>query len=261
MNMPANNSAEAPICRPNMHQRPKSSSAYIAAAVFLVVFIGFARTYYLRFLFHLPPLDWMLHLHGALMTGWFVLFFLQVWLANRGRTAIHRKLGWFSLVWMLGIVAVGTYVAIRGADRDLLHLPPDNAPPPLEFMEFILIDLYLFAAFVSAGILKRRNRGYHMRFMLLACLCMTGPGIIRIPFRTFPALSFLGTGGPLGLFGLDLLLLYGCVLIDTIRQRRLHPAFLLGGLPLILIDTPLFARVLDSSTAIAIGRWLVSLQS
>jgi hypothetical protein len=241
----------------HIRKQLRSFSAYAAAAVFAVVFVGFARTYYLRFLFHLPPLDWLLQVHGALMTGWFVLFFVQVWLATHHRIAIHRKLGWIGLAQMLGIVGLGTFLAIRSAARDLRATVGVG---PLAFMEFLLIDLFLFAAFVSVAIVMRRKSGYHMRFMLLACLSMSGPGISRIPFRELHGLSFLAGGGPFGLFGLDLLLLYGCVIIDTIRNRRLHPAFVLGGLPLIFIDTPLLARVLQSSIGVAFGGWLVSFQ-
>jgi hypothetical protein len=234
--------------------------AWVAgAAVFAVVFAGFARTFYLRFLFQLPPLDWLLRLHGLFMTSWFLLFFVQVWLVKSRRVSVHQKLGWSVLALTPAIVALGTYIAIRSASRDL-QMSPAAGPPALAFMEFLLIDLLLFAGFVVMGIVTRRKRGYHMRFMVLACLSMSGPGIFRIPFQTLPGLKFLASGGPFGLLGLDLLLLYGCVIFDTIKHRRLHPAFALGALPLILIDTPLLSRALGSSVAIALGHWLVALQ-
>lgn len=48
--------------------------AWAGAAAFAIVFAGFARTYFLKFLFGAPELPWLLHLHGALMTSWFILF-------------------------------------------------------------------------------------------------------------------------------------------------------------------------------------------
>jgi hypothetical protein len=39
-----------------------------------VVLVGFARTYYLKGLFGAPSLPLLLHVHGAVMTTWFVLF-------------------------------------------------------------------------------------------------------------------------------------------------------------------------------------------
>jgi len=71
---------------------------------FFLVLVGFARTYYLRLLFGLPHLEPLLHLHGLLMTGWFVLFFVQIVLVKRRRLDIHRRTGWFGLALMAGIV-------------------------------------------------------------------------------------------------------------------------------------------------------------
>ena len=126
-------------------------------------------------------------------------------------------------------------------------------------MEFLLTDLILFAGFVVLEIAYRRNRPYHMRFMLLACLSMSGPCIFRIPLGSLPVVSVLAGGGPYGLFGLDLLLLYGCIIVDTVKNRSLHPAFILGGIPLVLIDTPLFTSMASSHWGLEVGRWLVSL--
>jgi hypothetical protein len=66
-----------------------------------------------------------------------------------------------------------------------------------------------------------------------------GPGIFRIPFEQVPALTFLKSGGPGGLFGLDLLLVYACIAWDTWRHRRLHPAFVGGALLILAEDLPL----------------------
>lgn len=95
--------------------------------------------------------------------------------------------------------------------------------------------------------------------MLLACLDMSGPGIFQIPFRIVPWPSVLLGGGPFGRFGFDLPLLYGCVIADTIRNRRVHPAFIIGAVPLILIDTPIFSAARDGALSARIGSWLVSL--
>ena len=232
-------------------------SAFVGACVFFFVFVGFARTYYLRPLSGLPRLEPLLHVHGLLMTGWFVLFFVQIALVKSRHLNIHRRMGWFGMGLTINIVLLATYLAIRSAAHDLA-MPPAGGPPAIEFMEILLTDLILFAGFVTLGIVYRRNRSYHMRFMLLACLSMSGPGIFRIPLRSLPVMSALAGGGPYGLFGLDLLLLYGCIVVDTVKNRSLHPAFLLGGIPLVLIDTPLFGAAAGSHWGLEVGRWLVS---
>jgi hypothetical protein len=52
--------------------------------------VGFARTYYLRFLFDLPPLTQAAHLHGLISTLWLVLHFTQARLIAAHRVALHK---------------------------------------------------------------------------------------------------------------------------------------------------------------------------
>jgi hypothetical protein len=235
-------------------------SATVGLAVFAVVFTGFARSFYLGFLFHAPRLDWLVRLHGLLMTAWFLLFFCQVGLIGSRRVALHRRLGWLGLVLIVLIVVVGPIVAIRGVARDL-HAPVHAGPPPLLFLGFLLASLLLFASFAGTGIVMRRTRGYHMRFMLLACLSICGPGVGRIPFEAIPALAFLGGGGPFGLFGLDLLFLYAAIAWDSLRNRRLHAAFAVGAVPLMLMDTPLANALFASPAWMSVGHWLVTIKA
>lgn len=225
-------------------------------AAFAVVFVGFARTYFLKGLFGGPPLPWLLHLHGFLMTSWFALFFVQVGLVATHRVKLHRKLGVAGVVVAALMMIVGFTVVRRATIRDL-RSPPGGGPPPLEFMGLILFALLAFGILVAAALLLRRRRDYHQRLMLLSCLSMVNPGLFRIPLEHVPLISFLKTGGPLGLFGLDLLLIYGCIAYDTWRHRRLHPAFA-GALLIVVQDVPLMGMFLGSPLWTHIGTWLVS---
>lgn len=233
-------------------------SAAVGFMVFLVVFGGFARSFYFGFLFHAPRLDGLVQFHGLLMTAWLVLFFVQVVFIGTRRVSLHRQIGWLGLPLLLLIFIISPIVAIRGAARDL-HSPVAAGPPPLLFMGFVLALLLLFAGFIVAGFLTRRRRDYHMRFMLLSCLSICGPGLFRIPFRSIPALAFLSSGGPLGLFSLDLLVLYVAIVWDTVRNRRLHPVLAIGAVPLMLLDTPLSDAAFSSAAWRGIGNWLVTL--
>ena len=230
---------------------------YGALAAFAVVFAGFARTYYLKTLFGKPALPWLVHLHGALMTGWFVLFFAQTYLVAAHRVGLHRRLGVLGAVWAALIVVVGTAVAVRGAARDV-HRPTAGGPTPLQGMGFVLFVLLVFAVLVGAALLLRRRKDWHTRLMLLSCLSLVGPGLSRIPFRRVPALAFLRTGGPFGLFGLDLLLVYACIAWDTRRRRRLHPAFVCGALLIALEDLPFIWMFLSSPAWTRFASRLVS---
>lgn len=226
-------------------------------AAFAIVFIGFARSYYLKSLFGTPALPALLHLHGFLMTSWFVLFFVQVRLVGAHRVDLHRRLGVVGAVLAALMVIIGVTVARRAASRDL-HSPAPGADNPLPFMGFLFFVLLVFAILVSAALLLRRRRDYHKRLMLLSCLSMTGPGLVRIPLQHVPVISFLRTGGPLGLFELDLLLIYACIGYDTWRNRRLHPAFVYGALLIVMEDLPFVGMFFSSPTWMHIATRLVS---
>jgi hypothetical protein len=231
--------------------------AWAGAAAFAIVLAGFARTYYLKFLFGTPALPWLLHLHGALMTSWFALFFVQTYVVASHRVQLHRRLGVFGAVLAALIVVVGATVALRFGAREM-NTPQVDGPPALASMGFLFVALLAFALLVGAALLLRRRREYHKRLMLLSCLFLIGPGLARISFDRVPSLAFLRSGGPAGLFGLDLLVLYTCVAWDTWRYRRLHPAFAAGALLLIAMDLPFIWRILSTPTWTHFATWLVS---
>jgi len=68
--------------------------------------------------------------------------------------------------------------------------------------------------------------------MLLACLSILSPGIVRIPLHAIHA------GGLFSLIGILDACIIICAIIDALNQRRLHPAFVWGGL-LIIVSQPL----------------------
>ena len=201
----------------------RDRQVYIWFAVFMpiIVLVGFARTYYLKVFFGNPPLPSLLvQLHGLVMTAWVVLFIAQVSLVATGRTKTHQRLGMCGAVLAALIVFVGVLTGIAGAARGA-----SPGPPPLQFLVIPLGDMVVFAILVGTALYVRRRRlDIHKRLMLLAAVNLLAPAIARIP------LHFIETGGALAFFGLTDLCLLACVAFDTIRNRRLHPAFLWGTL-------------------------------
>ena len=64
----------------------------------LIIFAGFAQTFYLKSWFDSPQLSNVLFVHGVIMTFWFALLFSQLALVSKGRIDLHRRLGQFSVV-------------------------------------------------------------------------------------------------------------------------------------------------------------------
>jgi phosphatidylserine synthase len=89
----------------------------IAAAV--VVFVGFAPTYFLRDRYQTTPLPTYLHAHGFLFTMWIALFVAQTLLVAVRRTNVHRRLGWAVATLAVVMVVVGTSAGIWSMRRQV----------------------------------------------------------------------------------------------------------------------------------------------
>src|SRR5262249_2318064 len=148
----------------------------MAFAAAVTVFLGFARTYYLKSIFPTPWFPLLFHIHGALFTAWMLLLVLQACLVASKRTALHRIVGWIGLSLVIPMLVTGCLVAIAAARgngpigaavrRGELTMVGPGIPPPV--MMFInLATMLLFGVFAGAGLACRRRPEAHKRFMTL----------------------------------------------------------------------------------------------
>lgn len=226
--------------------RDRRLYTWFAILMPIIVLLGFARTYYLKGFFETPAIPGLLiHLHGAVMTSWVVLFMVQVWLVSSRRVRVHQRLGKIGAVLALLVLVVGITTAISAAARGATP-----GPPPLQFLAIPLGDMLVFAILIGTALYFRRRMEIHKRLMLLGAVNLLTPAIARIP------LAFILNGGPIVFFGLTDLCLMACVAWDTIKHRKLHPAFLWGTL-LVILSQPL--RILLSATDVwmQFATWLV----
>lgn len=194
----------------------------MAAACAVVVFVGFAPSYYLRSTFGGRELATLVHLHGALSTGWILLFLTQASLVLTGRTAVHRRLGIAAAALVPALLAVGYLTAVEAARHGVT---PPGGPPPLAFLAIPLGTIFTFAVLAAAGLAQRRRSETHKRLMLLATIAMLMPAFARM--------RWLGHGGPPVAIGGTLVLLLACLSYDRATHGRVHPAFLWGSLFLV----------------------------
>jgi hypothetical protein len=219
----------------------------VAVAAALIVFVGFTRTYYLKGIFGTPALSsGLVHLHGIVMTLWFALFMVQARLIAAHRTDLHRRVGVVGALLAVLVLVVGVTTAIVAAKRGFTP-----GPPPLVFLSIPLGDMLVFAVLVSLGLLFRRRSDIHRRLMLLSCVGILGAAISRIP------LGFIETGGPLTFFGLTDLCVLACVVFDTVKNRRLHPAFGWGVL-FIVASQPLRLMLTGTAVWMQFATWLTA---
>ena len=102
------------IARPNFHR-------HIAVALALFTVVGFSRTYYLRFLSDLPPLDALVRLHGAVFTAWLAIFVAQTRLVAANRVDLHMKLGIAAVVLAVAVIWVGLATTAVRASVPRIH--------------------------------------------------------------------------------------------------------------------------------------------
>ena len=193
-------------------------------AIFLIVVLwAFARTFYLKLFFGTPSLPLLLHVHALAMTGWVVLLVVQASLVATRHVRWHRQVGVFGAAWAGLVVILGSVTTLHAAARELQAHSP-RAGFQVIIMTLDMSQMALFAAFVTAAILMRDRPDYHKRFMLLTIGCMLPDALARLHVSFIPhGLVRLGLDG----------FVVACVLIDTVRYRRLHPALGWGGLALL----------------------------
>ncbi len=227
-------------------QRDRFFYVGMAIVAALLVFAGFARTYFLKGYFGAPPLSPLVHLHGLVFTSWILLFVGQATLVAAKRTDIHRRLGVAGGILAVLLVVVGAVTAIAAAKRGVT---PPGGPPPLIFLAIPLGDLLVFTILIAAGFYFRARSEIHKRLMLVATIGILTPAIARLPF------AFILKTGPLAFFGLTDLVLVACLLYDVAARRRVHPAFLWGG-GVLLLSQPLRLVVAGTNAWLAFAGWL-----
>ena len=191
----------------------------VSVAFLVLVFWTFARTFYLQPFSGAPALSLLLHIHGAVMTGWVVLLVVQSSLIAAHRVRWHRRLGWFGVVWAGLVVTLGTVTTLNAAAREVRHHTAFASSQVL-ITSLDLIQMVFFAVLVAAAVWFRNRADYHKRLMLLTIVCMLPDALARLPVSFMTNQLIL-----VGLYGFVVV----CVAIDTLRSRRLHPVFGWGG--------------------------------
>lgn len=216
-----------------MLQERRASATYdrqfytgMALAAAVIVFAGFAPTYFLRANYQSTPLPTYLQIHGFLFTTWIALFIAQTSLVAARRTDVHRRLGWATAALAVVMVVVGTtagIVSMRG------QVKAGNVDQALAFLTTPLFSMVVFATLVAAAIKLRRDSQTHKRLMLLATISILDAAVARLPFE------FLRTSTWTFMVATDVLLI-AAILYDVASRRRVHPAYVWGGLLIVVVQ-------------------------
>jgi hypothetical protein len=196
----------------------------MALAAATIVFAGFAPTYFLRASYQSTPLPRYLHVHGFLFTSWIVLFIVQTSLVAARRTDIHRRLGWATAALAVAMVIVGTAAGIASMRG---QVDAGNVEQALAFLTTPLFSMVVFATLVATAIRLRWDAQTHKRLMLFATISILDAAVARLP------IAFLRTSSWLFMPATDVLLI-AAIVYDLVSRRRIHPAYLWGGLLIVV---------------------------
>jgi hypothetical protein len=225
----------------------------MALAMTLVVFIGFARSFFLSFLWteHDPHAssEPLYYIHGALAAAWIVISVIQPLLIASRRLKWHRQVGWVGAVVAGLVVLASTVVLLVSAGRPADSVLP---PTPLDFLGVLLSGIGMFGVLVGLGVAFRRDGPSHKRLMYLAAINLLQAAIVRIP------VAFLYDAGPVTTFLLAYTFIAPLVVWDIGALRRLHPATLWGGLG-IVVSLPVRLWLSRTTVWLTAAKWAVDL--
>ena len=223
--------------------------AVVAIALAATVVFGFARTYYLRPLFDLPPLERLVHLHGLTFTAWIALLVVQTRLVAARRVDLHRKLGLAGVALAALILIVGFFTIAGRAAVPRVH---PSGLTPSQFTIVGMTSLALFAAFFSLAIAFRKRAALHKRFIVLAMIAALTPASSRI-LTLFGLREYFVLLVPV----IPVAFVGWCLARDWVRERVVHPVYLYGGI-VIAAAWPLRLAAGRAEWYQPIGEWIAS---
>ncbi|MDB5023812.1 MAG: hypothetical protein JWP78_1567 [Mucilaginibacter sp.] len=122
---------------------------------------------------------WFLHVHGAIMASWLLVFLAQAVLAAKSNLKFHRKLGLISVV--LGVLVLLS-IGIATVHAKIANSPPLGDADAWGILSQQLYGFLLFGLLFTWGILARKNAAAHKRLLFLATLILMQAAVDRIRF-------------------------------------------------------------------------------
>ena len=227
----------------------------MALVVALLIFVGFAPSYYLKPLFGVEPASGRMtvlhHIHGLIFTLWIVFLVAQTVLVARKRTDLHRRLGVGGMALALLMLAIGFYLQLVNLKQGITVA----GVPPLAFFGVAVADLVAFSALLGAGFYFRRRPDMHKRLMLLATISLLTPATARFALLALKSIPVPGLF--IGWFMLDVLIVV-CAVFDYRTLGRVHRATLIGG-AFIVLSEPLRLVVANTALWQQFAAWMARL--
>jgi hypothetical protein len=202
----------------------------LAIAMAVVIVFGFSLQLAMgRSTFAVPL---YIHAHALIFFGWTFLFVLQTALVAAGNRRLHRWLGWIGAGWAVAVVIMGTLTTV-------LSVRAGRTPfffTPAFFIVMNPVSAFAFFGLTVAGLVQRRNTGWHRRLIVCGMAELTGPGYGRF----LPLPFVIPHAGWLTFAAILLIPVVGAT-IDWRRRGRLHRAWVWGIGTIVAVQLALVA--------------------
>jgi len=221
----------------------------MAIVALLVVIVGFSPSFFLATMNEdSKPLAPIFHIHGAFFTLWMLFYLNQNLLIARGRLGAHKRLGQLGV--LLGfLLIIFAFVVTVYAGRQGFNGPLGAFPDPRQALAIPFFDMFVFAPLFIAALIYRDRPQVHKRLMLLA----TVGGLLAAAISRAPL--FVGNGQRQMLLYLALIL--AGPVYDLVTRRRIHPAYLIGLIPPLLLLTQVRLAIGASAPWQRFAGWLI----
>jgi hypothetical protein len=212
---------------PRVRVNPKADRIFFSTMVLLLwatVLFGFAKTYFLAGMVAAPLPNKLIHIHGAIMTLWMVLLFVQTALISAHRVKWHRSLGLFGFGVAVAMVILGPIAATDALRRG-------SAPLGLDAKTFYIVPLtaiFIFGVLAFFAYRMRRQPAVHKRLILIATIGVIDAAVGRWPVAFFEHYPKAQDLVPFGF-------LLAVMIYDLVTQRRILKTTLFASLFLMVI--------------------------
>lgn len=224
--------------------RRRSHQFYLGITLFLIatVVTGFWPSYFGTLLSGGVARPLVMHLHGAVFTGWMALLLLQVGLASTGRVRAHRRVGTVGIAYGVLVWVMGCIVTVAAP---VMHVQAGEwtMQAAATFLILPIGDMILFGGFFGAAIAFRHRPDIHKRLILAATVALAFAAVARMNL-------------PLPVFFLAWLLpMAAAITFDVLTSGRVHKVDAITTAVMGIAFTRVL--VMESAAWVAIGESLL----
>lgn len=219
---------------------------YVAVTLVLMAMVvrGFWPSYFGPLLTGGVARPWIIHVHGAVFSGWMVLLLAQVSLVASGRVRLHRRVGNIGIAYGILVLGIGLVVSFVAP---VLHVRAGEwtVDRAAGFMLLPLVDMLLFGGFFGAAVAYRKRPEIHKRLILAATVALAFAAVARMSFASPVVFLFVWLSP-----------LLAAMAFDVWSRRRVHPVQYVS----VAVMGVAFVRVffMESEGWLRIGRALLA---